>query len=320
MYQMLNDDLFGNGFLKDFYYSDISQIEETESLYQNVIQELDGGEFLLDIEDLYHIFPRISLYRISSQEDTLECASMLYGTPFDSIRAFGVSLTEGQENYVFLCNNGRGKTKLTVTERNGDEFKTINEFEIPSDRKGEVVRYENEFYYIFLYNNFNQKDCDGIGLCPLGDNPEKDIFPIWYLPYAYVWEKLSASDEESEMSGQMDAANCGLPVYVWREHALSYITEKPEYLRVCFYFYDSLTDSYVELPQLSMDEQGEDLVQMWFKEIEGKVYTFRLYYVSDYSYMLDVSLLEKNQLKAIRRYLLLPPETVCPGNREWIGQ
>lgn len=46
LYQMLNDDLFGNGFLKDFYYSDISQIEETESLYQNVIQELDGGEFL----------------------------------------------------------------------------------------------------------------------------------------------------------------------------------------------------------------------------------------------------------------------------------
>lgn len=62
----------------------------------------------LDIEDLYHIFPRISLYRIFSQEDALEC----YGTPFDSIRAFGVSLTEGQENYFFYVIMAGGKRNL----------------------------------------------------------------------------------------------------------------------------------------------------------------------------------------------------------------
>ena len=48
------------------------------------------------------------------------------------------------------------------------------------------------------------------------------------------------------------------------------------------------------------------LVQMWFKEMEGKVYTFCLYHVSDYNYMLNVVRLEGNEVNRIRTDILSP--------------
>ncbi len=48
------------------------------------------------------------------------------------------------------------------------------------------------------------------------------------------------------------------------------------------------------------------LVQMWFKEMEGKVYTFCLYHVSDYNYMLNVVLLEGNKVNRVRTDILSP--------------
>lgn len=418
MYQILNADLLGKGFLERvedildqkeameyaqkekkvfspqtdqnssypeklvamleeaFYNSDISNMEE-EIPYQNVIQEMGSEEFLLDMEDLYFLFPQIEVYReeLYSQESAFHYMQKLYGTPFHCKYVFRVFLTEEQENYIFVCKNGREKMELIVTERIEDKFETINEFDIHCSEEGRVVCYEDEFYYIFPYRTFNQKDCDGVGICRLMDNPTKEIFSIWYLPYTFDMEQIYTSNEILEveekmdtymeqvkkdiMSGnyldngvysdgmevymgdekmseyatlkvrtqfpyvesnvepehdgiayQMDIANCGLPVYVWREYALSYINGKPEYMRICFYFYDSLTDSYEELSQLSMDEREENnsmgLVQMWFKKIEGKVYTFQICYDSDYNYILSVSLLERNQLKVIRIYLLSP--------------
>lgn len=49
-----------------------------------------------------------------------------------------------------------------------------------------------------------------------------------------------------------------------------------------------------------------NLVQMWFREIGGKIYTFRMYDVGDYNYMLNIVLLEGDHVTQIRSYIVIP--------------
>ena len=49
-----------------------------------------------------------------------------------------------------------------------------------------------------------------------------------------------------------------------------------------------------------------ELVQIWFKKIANKVFTFRIYHISDYNYMLDVSLIEGNNVIQIRNDIISP--------------
>ena len=48
-------------------------------------------------------------------------------------------------------------------------------------------------------------------------------------------------------------------------------------------------------------------VQLWFKEIEGKVFTFRLYYdVESYYYILNISLIEGTGITQVQTYMIVP--------------
>ena len=48
-------------------------------------------------------------------------------------------------------------------------------------------------------------------------------------------------------------------------------------------------------------------VQLWFKEIEGKVFTFRLYYDEEsYYYILNVSLIEGTGITQVQTYMIVP--------------
>lgn len=61
---------------------------------------------------------------------------------------------------------------------------------------------------------------------------------------------------------------------------------------------------------LEYDETGgESLgrpVQLWFKEIGGKVYTFRLFYHEDSYYVLNVSLIEGARITQVQTHLIVP--------------
>lgn len=61
---------------------------------------------------------------------------------------------------------------------------------------------------------------------------------------------------------------------------------------------------------LGYDESaGEDLgrpVQLWFKEISGKVYTFRLFYHEDSYYVLNVSLIEGTRITQVQTHIIVP--------------
>lgn len=107
---------------------------------------------------------------------------------------------------------------------------------------------------------------------------------------------------------KMDIANCNMPVYIWKTEYTPSNIGTSEYLKIRFYLYDPQTDSSVELDRLSEDEwsNGINLVQMWFKEIDEKVYTFRIYHISGYNYMLNIILLERDKVNQLGTYVLLP--------------
>ena len=45
---------------------------------------------------------------------------------------------------------------------------------------------------------------------------------------------------------------------------------------------------------------------MWFKKIDGKVFTFRIYHVSDYNYVLNTVLVEGNHVMQVRNDIFSP--------------
>lgn len=83
------------------------------------------------------------------------------------------------------------------------------------------------------------------------------------------------------------------------------------HLQSLFYIRNQIDNSIVMLPDMELDSVIPDggspvLVQMWFKEMEGEVYTFCLYHVSDYNYMLNVVRIERNEVSRIRTDILSP--------------
>lgn len=107
---------------------------------------------------------------------------------------------------------------------------------------------------------------------------------------------------------KMDIANCGEPVYLWKSMFEPSSIHAAAHLRTKFFLYDAQTASERELDRLGQyDLQiGIRLVQMWFQKIDGKVYTFRMYHVSGYNYMLNVMLLEQDKATQVKAYLLSP--------------
>lgn len=104
---------------------------------------------------------------------------------------------------------------------------------------------------------------------------------------------------------QADIANLGIPVYMQMVGAWE---AKRDY-GVNFYLKDPQTNMLLELDQLSIKKDNTSclrMVDVWFKVVDNKTLTFSMYYVSDYSYMLNIVLLEGGEVKPLEAWLLLP--------------
>lgn len=58
--------------------------------------------------------------------------------------------------------------------------------------------------------------------------------------------------------------------------------------------------------RVDVSVQTPRLVQMWFKRIGDKVYSFFLYHVEDYNYVLQTTLIEGVDIKLVRSDVLVP--------------
>lgn len=123
--------------------------------------------------------------------------------------------------------------------------------------------------------------------------------------------KFVLTDENNQYH-KIDFANLGVPIYIRKSNHIPSDYRSTWYLKAKFYIYDSQNNSAIELNNLELGKylpQGIELVQLWFKKINDKIFTFRIYRISDYNYMLNVILLEGNKITQIRTDIFSPQRT-----------
>lgn len=107
----------------------------------------------------------------------------------------------------------------------------------------------------------------------------------------------------------IDFTNSGIPVYIQKSNFIP-SNGLCWHIRAKFYICDSCNQSFLELENMELGDSyfptNIELVQIWFKKIANKVFTFRIYHISDYNYMLDVSLIEGNNVIQIRNDIISP--------------
>ena len=331
--------------------------EKQKSIYFETMKNLGEKKWHPDLEEMKKLFPELN-------DDSLELkknyqAYEIIGGKY-CYDLFHIP-TADRDYYVLAIDSGgtAGICYIELKELVNGEFVAISEFETSNAGYGKVIQYEDDFYYIFLENNYSMKIYDGVRIYKLGENMEYENLQIKHLPYAFVWKNLYNTSEGRKLDNyikniqgeitsekyldngtdgsgwsvylgdeeevtedfivpendryysntyhQIDFANMGIPIYMRKSNhePSNYYTTWCLISR--FYLRNPLNDSIVTLQNMEIPFDYEpEIVQMWFKEMDGKVYTFCLYHVSDYNYMLNVVRLEGNQVNRIRTDILSP--------------
>ena len=331
--------------------------EKKQSIYFETMQKLGEEKWHPDLEEMKKLFPELN-------DDSLELkknyqAYEIIGGKY-CYDLFHIP-TADRDYYVLAIDSGgtAGICYIELTELVNGEFVRISEFETSNAGYGTVIQYGDEFYYIFLENNYSMKIYDGVRIYKLSENMEYENLQIKHLPYAFVWKNLYNTSEGRKLDNyiksiqgeitsdkylnngtdysgeyvyfgdeeevtedfivpendryysntyhQIDFTNMGIPIYMRKSNHMPSNYYTTWCLISRFYLRNPLNDSILTLEnmKISFDHEPE-LVQMWFKEMDGKVYTFCMYHVSDYNYMLNVVRLEGNQVNRIRTDILSP--------------
>lgn len=353
---------------KILYYSGHIDMGQKNVFYEKALDKLGSNMYLLELDEIYSLFPQIENYRHQVQEkkEAYDLVCKINGGPTNCERIFCFSPSEGENYYVFECSQGgsNGAFSIYVAEYIENEFIFINEFETQNQGQGSVICYRGEFYYVFIQYNYNLKVCDGIRIHKLLGTKYENIL-IRYIPEQFIWKCLYSGKIEDEdvvdidayiniikedmiSNGYMDngtqqwgmkvyygdeeivpdlvidssslvlgsykpiykidLANCNLPIFLWKTEYVPSNTRTSEYLKIKFFYYDEVKKTFCELKELNQDDWSYhiNLVQLWFKEIGEKIFTFRLYHINDYNYMLNIVLIEENEVTQIRNYIVIP--------------
>lgn len=235
----------------------------------------------------------------------------------ESCWASDVICYEGEFYYVFIQNNYNLKIwdGIRIYKLLGTQYDNLE------------IRYlPEQFIWKRLYYNGSKGDEVNSEIEAHLDILKEEIMPGGYIDNGTFWGmEVYYGDEEivpdlkidSSNSVQrpyepiykIDLANCSLPVYLWKTEYTPSNARTSEYLKIKFFYYDEKEQAYVELENLCKEEglSGHiNLVQMWFREIGGEIYTFRMYHAGDYNYMLNIVLLEGDNVTQIRSDIVIP--------------
>lgn len=131
----------------------------------------------------------------------------------------------------------------------------------------------------------------------------------------YGDEKIDTSfplADEYNQYHKIDFTNTGIPIYIEKSIYIPSNYQTTWHQRAKFYTYDTQADVITELHKLEIGKQfpvKNELVQLWFKMIDNKVFTFAIHHLSDYNYMMNVMLIEDEKITIIRTDILLPKRT-----------
>lgn len=118
---------------------------------------------------------------------------------------------------------------------------------------------------------------------------------------------LTREDEYYYPCQRIDFANVGVPIYFYKK--VSQPERRKPYFIGEFYLYDESGHNVFRLskePETTWSDYKPVLVQMWFHEIDGKVYTFEMFHLKGYNYMMSVRLVEGNSITFVGQYFVAP--------------
>ena len=259
------------------------------------------------MDQMKSLFPELekSEIEITNKFDAYKLVS---GTE-NCVNMFHFQMASDQDNYVIVESSGgsNGAIVVELTKRENGEFITISSFETQNEGYGRVIQYGGEFYYVFAEYNYNLKTDDGIRIHRLGENAAEENLLIKYLPYNYIWKNVYMTAEGSCLG------TIGVSIYMRKSNFIPSNYRTVWQFKRRFFLPDSGNNCVRELERLEIGAEAippasnrPNLVQMWFEEIEGKVYTLCLYHVFDYNYVFCAYVLEGNQIERIRTDILSP--------------
>ncbi len=128
----------------------------------------------------------------------------------------------------------------------------------------------------------------------------------------YVGDEVAVDDFSEELSERhevyvVDFANIGMPIYVNKWIFEPSGVYKAAHINLTYYVesLDEIGFEAIEEIEYKPYLQHE-LIQLWFREIDGKIYTFELFYLGNYNYLLNVMLMEGDQVTQINKTILTP--------------
>lgn len=334
----------------------LGKLISMDNAYFNSIKNMCSDSYKPDLEEIYEIIPEVYNHKDEFANE-YDAYKFISGSEY-CIDMFQFNIKPNENNYVFVYDLGgsNGVVKIELTKLINNKFVTISEFKAQNNGFGQVIKYKESYYYIFLQYNYNLKNYDGIRLHRLGLNSDSENILIRYLLQDYIWkniyinqdystrnitdyidgikEKITSNEylengsvselyilngeeeetdfilaDENNRYYKIDFANLGVPVYINKSNHAPSNYNSTWYLKAKFYIYNHITDSVMELDNLELGKSnqiGKELVQMWFKKIDQKVFTFQVYHISDYNYVLNVILVEGDNVIHIRSDMFSP--------------
>lgn len=341
--------------------------------FAKLAAEVGSDNFVLSVEELCELFPDMYEHETEWEDDYAAYNYFSENYVGDEwYNCIGVYrfMQEEKEYYLFQYALWNGPTQglyIRLTERRGEEFIFVEDFETIADN-GYVLECQEGFYYVALYYNFNLKSYDEMWIYSLNGSAETENIRIRYVPQNYKWTTVYqnetceneavwnaiAQTQETLLSGKyleigkvtedlerldgdemqaqgetccIDITNTGIPVCVQKQLFVPVAHDfyDRSTLRMDMYYFmeifdDETSQEIEELQYERITESEELLVQMWFEEIDGKIYTFQVFYINHYSYLLNVTLIEGNQLTTVGKMILTPERefefiegTICYG-------
>ena len=124
---------------------------------------------------------------------------------WDSFTVYHFSLTEETDNYLlvssFTGTCGIADIRVRLMEKVGNELVWLHSFE--TETKGELIRYDGEFYYITWEENDRLGMYEGFRIHRLNGNPREETLCIRYLPDEYAWSTYSSSGSSADDTPSM---------------------------------------------------------------------------------------------------------------------
>lgn len=171
-----------------------------DSNYNRTLTELGADEYEMSLEELLDKFADTELPN-GQMEDKYDMYVFLHeqkGAP----RKINNLFYMGGSRYLFEYKSGgsNGVMSLCLTEYTNGSFHVLMDFEIRDSGNGKLIKYGEEFYFIFLqWTSNSQSAYDGIGIYKIGENAVTDNLQIRYLPKEYLWESIEDSSEYPEV-------------------------------------------------------------------------------------------------------------------------